>query len=124
MPAFVSARDVYDPIFRELAVTRAEALGVPAVVGIYAAMSGPSYETPAEIEMLRRLGATVVGMSVVPEAMPARALGMRVLALCSVTNVYGEDVRHEQVVRVSRKVSAVVGRLLVDLSPRLLAEGV
>jgi inosine/guanosine/xanthosine phosphorylase family protein len=122
-PAFVGARDVYDPALRELALARAEALGIRAVVGVYAAMSGPAYETPAEIEMLRRAGATVVGMSVVPEAMPARALGMRVVGLCSLTNVYGEDVQHEEVVRVSNETAGAVGRLLVDLCPRLPSEG-
>jgi purine-nucleoside phosphorylase len=118
-PAFIGARDVYDPALRALAQERAEVLGVRAVTGVYAAMSGPAYETPAEVEMLRRLGATVVGMSVVPEAMPARALGMRVMALCSLTNVYGEDVRHEEVVRVSNETAGAVGTLLVDLAPRL-----
>jgi purine-nucleoside phosphorylase len=122
-PAFVGARDVYDPALRELALARAEALGIRAVLGVYAAMSGPAYETPAEIEMLRRAGATVVGMSVVPEAMPARALGMRVVGLCSLTNVYGEDVQHEEVVRVSNETAGAVGRLLVDLCPRLPSEG-
>jgi purine-nucleoside phosphorylase len=122
-PAFIGARDVYDPTLRELALARAEALGIRAVLGVYAAMSGPAYETPAEIEMLREVGATVVGMSVVPEAMPARALGMRVVGLCTLTNVYGEDVRHEEVVRVSNETAAAVGRLLVDLCPRLPSEG-
>ena len=122
-PAFVGARDVYDRALRELAVARAEALGIRAVLGVYAAMGGPAYETPAEIEMLRRLGATVVGMSVVPEAMPARALGMRVVGLCSLTNVYGEDVQHEEVVRVSNETAGAVGRLLVDLCPSLPSEG-
>jgi len=122
-PAFVGARDVYDPALQELALARAEDLGIRAVLGVYAAMSGPAYETPAEIEMLRRVGATVVGMSVVPEAMPARALGMRVIGLCSLTNAYGEDVHHEEVVRVSNETAAAVGRLLVDLCPRLPSEG-
>ena len=118
-PGFVGARDVYDPAIRELVMSRAAELGIRAVEGVYGAMSGPAYETPAEIEMLRRLGATVVGMSVVPEAMPARALGMRVVGLASVTNVYGEDVRHEDVVRVSNETAAAIGRLLVDLCPRM-----
>ena len=68
---------------------------------------------------LRAAGATVVGMSMVPEALPARALGLRVLGLCSVTNALGEDVEHDEVVRVSNETALAVGRLLVDLFPRL-----
>jgi len=71
------------------------------------------------VAMLQSLGATVVGMSMVPEALPARALGMRVLGLCSLTNAFGEPVSHEEVVRVSNETAIAVGRLLVDLFPRL-----
>jgi purine-nucleoside phosphorylase len=69
-------------------------------MGVYAAMSGPAYETPTEVRMLQATGATVVGMSMVPEALPATALGMRVLGVCSLTNAFGEHVEHEEVVRV------------------------
>lgn len=123
MPAFVNTRDVYDPSLADLALARAEALGIRAALGVYAAMSGPAYETPTEVGMLQHLGATVVGMSMVPEALPAHALGMRVLGVCSLTNAFGEDVIHEEVVRVSNETAVAVGRLLVDLFPRLPAEG-
>jgi purine-nucleoside phosphorylase len=82
-------------------------------------MRGPAYETPAEVEMLARAGATVVGMSMVPESLPAHALGMRVLGICSLTNALGEPVTHEDVLRVSHETAAAIGRLLVDLLPRL-----
>lgn len=123
MPAFVNTRDVYDPSLADLALARAEALGIRAALGVYAAMSGPAFETPTEVGMLQHLGATVVGMSMVPEALPAHALGMRVLGVCSLTNAFGEDVIHEEVVRVSNETAVAVGRLLVDLFPRLPAEG-
>jgi purine-nucleoside phosphorylase len=123
MPAFVNTRAVYDPALADLALARAEALGIGAALGVYAAMSGPAYETPSEVAMLARLGATVVGMSMVPESLPAHALGMRVLGLCSLTNAFGEDVTHEEVLRVSDETAVAVGRLLVDLFPRLPAEG-
>jgi purine-nucleoside phosphorylase len=123
MPAFVNAQAIYDPALRELALERAAALGVRAAVGVYAAMSGPAYETPTEVAMLQTLGATVVGMSMVPEALPAHAMGMRVLGLCSLTNAFGEHVSHEEVVRVSNETAIAVGRLLVDLFPRLPSEG-
>jgi purine-nucleoside phosphorylase len=123
MPAFISASEVYDRALGELALERAEALGIVASMGVYAAMSGPAYETPTEVAFLRGAGATVVGMSIVPEALPARALGMRVLGLCSLTNAVGEHVEHDEVVRVSNDTAIAVGRLLVDLLPRLETKG-
>jgi inosine/guanosine/xanthosine phosphorylase family protein len=119
MPAFVGLHDTYDASLIGLAIERAEVLGVRATTGVYAAMSGPAYETPAEIEFLRRAGATVVGMSIVPEAVPSRALELRVLGLCSVTNAFGAPVEHDEVVRVSNETAKAVGRLLVDLLPRM-----
>jgi purine-nucleoside phosphorylase len=117
-PAFVSG-NVYDPALRALALERAARIGVLASEGVYGAMRGPAYETPAEVEMLARAGATVVGMSMVPESLPAHALGMRVLGICSLTNALGEPVTHEDVLRVSHETAAAIGRLLVDLLPRL-----
>jgi purine-nucleoside phosphorylase len=123
MPAFINAQEVYDRSIADLAIERSAALGIGAAPGVYAAMSGPAYETPTEVAMLQRLGATVVGMSMVPEALPARALGMRVLGICSLTNAFGEHVTHEEVVRVSNETALAVGRLLVDLLPRLPGQG-
>jgi len=122
-PAFINTQEVYDRAIADLAIARSEALGIPVAEGIYAAMSGPAYETPTEVAMLQHLGATVVGMSMVPEALPARALGMRVLGICSLTNAFGEHVTHEEVVRVSNETALAVGRLLVDLLPRLPGQG-
>lgn len=119
MPAFIPMQGVYDAELGDLALERAAELGIRSARGIYAAMSGPAYETPAEVAFVRNAGATVVGMSMVPEAVPARALGLRVLGLCSVTNALGEDVAHEEVVRVSNETAVEVGRLLTDLLPRL-----
>lgn len=123
MPAFVNTQEIYDRRLTDMAFEEAEALGIRAAMGVYAAMSGPSYETPAEVKMLQQLGATVVGMSMVPETLPAHALGMRVLGLCSLTNAFGEHVTHDEVVRVSNETAMAVGRLLVDLFPRLPSEG-
>lgn len=117
-PPFVDLLDVYDARLSELAVREAERLGAPVARGVYLAVPGPTYETPAEIEFMRRVGGTVVGMSVVPEALPARALGMRVLGLFSVTNVVGEEVDHLQVVRMGERMSGVLGRLLEAIVPR------
>lgn len=119
MPTFISTTGVYDAALRDLALERAQSLGIASSAGVYAAMSGPAYETPTELAMLRNAGATVVGMSMVPESLPAAALEMRVLGLCSLTNAFGEHVEHDEVVRVSNETAAAMGRLLVDLMPRL-----
>ncbi|MGZ8582817.1 MAG: purine-nucleoside phosphorylase [Actinomycetota bacterium] len=119
MPTFISTTGVYDEALRDLAFERAQALGITSSIGVYAAMSGPAYETPTEVKMLQGAGATVVGMSMVPEARPATALEMRVLGICSLTNAFGEHVEHDEVVRVSNETAVAVGRLLVDLFPRM-----
>lgn len=107
-PAFVELTRVYPPELLQRALAAAEEIGLPASRGVYAAMPGPTYETPAEAEFLRRSGATVVGMSVVPEATAAAALGMRCLGLFCVTNTVGVEVTHEEVTRVA---SDFAGRL-------------
>jgi len=122
-PAFVNAEAVYDEALRRVARERAAALEIPVVEGVYAATRGPAFETPAEVEMLARLGATVVGMSMVPEALPAHALGLRVLGICSLTNALGDHVSHEEVLRASAISADAIGRLLMDLLPRLTDQG-
>ncbi|HET8657290.1 MAG TPA: purine-nucleoside phosphorylase, partial [Longimicrobiaceae bacterium] len=77
----------YDPDLRRIAVETALERGVPLEAGVYAAVLGPSYETPAEIRMLRALGADAVGMSTVPEVVAARALGLRCLGVSCITNL-------------------------------------
>lgn len=114
-PPFVDLSGVYDRELAEIAMASAEAGDIRVSRGVYAAASGPSYETPAEVQFLRRSGATVVGMSVVPEAVPARALRMRVLGLFFVTNAAGAELNHEEVVRESDRMAAAIGRLLKDV---------
>jgi purine-nucleoside phosphorylase len=77
----------YDPELCDLARDVARDRGIRLDEGVYAAVLGPSYETPAEVRMLGRLGADAVGMSTVPEALAARARGVRVLGISSITNV-------------------------------------
>jgi purine-nucleoside phosphorylase len=86
-PRFPDMTDVYDRELRSLAHVSAENAGFHLREGVYAALMGPAYETPAEIRMLRTLGADVVGMSTVPEALAARHMGARVLGLSCVTNL-------------------------------------
>lgn len=118
-PAFIGMRDVYDPVCRDLVLRRAAAMGIVATQGVYAATGGPAYETQAELTLLRNAGAHVVGMSMVPEAVPARALGLRVVGLCMVTNALGDTVAHADVVRVAGETAVAVGRLLADVVPDL-----
>jgi purine-nucleoside phosphorylase len=114
-PAFVDVSGVYDAELSDAALRILRDHGTAASEGVYAAMAGPSYETPAETEMLRRLGATVVGMSTVPEAVAARALGMRVLGLSFVTNAAGGAVSHEEVLLASKTAAEAIGRVVAEL---------
>ena len=87
--------------------------------GVYAQWPGPQYETPAEIRMLRTLGADLVGMSTALEAIAARAAGVEVLGLSLVTNLAagmsGEPLSHEEVLQVGREAAARMGELLARL---------
>lgn len=114
-PAFVDVSGVYDAELSDAALRILRDHGTAASEGVYAAIAGPSYETPAETEMLRRLGATVVGMSTVPEAVAARALGMRVLGLSFVTNAAGGAVSHEEVLLASKTAAEAIGLVVTEL---------
>jgi len=113
----------YDPELRLLAVEAAAELGVPLESGVYAGVLGPSYETAAEVRMLAKLGADVVGMSTVLEVIAARARGLRCLAFSVVTNkatgLGGGALSHAEVVEVGRKAGARLAELLRGLVPRI-----
>lgn len=123
-PAFVDVSRVYEPELSAAALASAQAHlagardGARSGEGVYGAASGPSYETPSESEFLRRAGATVVGMSMVPEAVAACALGMRVLGLSFVTNAAGTPTSHEEVLLASKSAAEAIGRIIADLVPR------
>jgi purine-nucleoside phosphorylase len=123
-PAFVDVSQVYDPDLSDLALASARARldGTDRQGrvrdGVYVALPGPSYETPAETRMLRQLGATVVGMSTVPEAVAARALGMRVLGLAFATNAAGVEISHEEVLAASNAAAGTIGQVIVELVNR------
>jgi len=115
-PRFPSLRDAYDPNLRARLHAAAEALGIELHDGVYLAVSGPSFETPAEIRAFRTLGADVVGMSTVPEVIAARHAGLRVAAVSAVTNLAegmgGEELSHEQTLRVAKEGAARLGPLI------------
>jgi purine-nucleoside phosphorylase len=116
-PAFVNPADAYDLGLARAAMDAAAASGLPVAPGVYAAGAGPTYETPVEIEYLRRAGATVVGMSVVPEVCAAAALGMRFLGLYCVTNLAGPGTSHQEVERVAGAFAPRLGAVLERVLP-------
>jgi purine-nucleoside phosphorylase len=112
--------EAYDAGLRDLALSVAEAQGVRLHDGVYAGLLGPSFETPAEVRMLRGLGADVVGMSTVVETIAARALGLKVLGLSLVTNAAaGKDLGHAEVLEAGLRAQASLTKLLTALLPRL-----
>jgi xanthosine phosphorylase len=115
-PRFPSLRAAYDAELRDRLHRAAEALGVTLHDGVYLAVAGPSFETPAEIRAFRTLGADLVGMSTVPEVIAARHAGLRVAAVSAVTNLAegmgGEELSHEQTLRVARQGAAALAPLL------------
>lgn len=124
-PRFPDMSGVYSRRLHAIADEEANRLGLVLHSGIYACLPGPSYETPAEIRMLRALGADVVGMSTVPEAIVARHSGMEVLAFALVTNaaagVTGEAISHENVLEAGRKAVPRLGSLIEAVVERVAA---
>ncbi len=113
---FVDLSRAYDPELRKEARRAARACGLKCFEGIYAAVLGPNYETPSEIRALRRLGADAVGMSAVPEVMAARQLGVRVLAIATITNraagLSQRPVTHQEVLETGKRSAENLGRWL------------
>ena len=115
-PRFPDMSAVYAPELQEIVVEEARAIGVEVRRGIYGALSGPSYETPSEIHLLRNLGADAVGMSTVPEAIVARHMGLEVLGISCITNmaagITDEPINHEEVMATGDRVREVFTLLL------------
>jgi purine-nucleoside phosphorylase len=115
----------YDPVLIRMLRDAALECGIPVASGVYAAMIGPAYETPAEIRMLERLGADAVGMSTVPEVLTARALGMRVAGVSCITNVASgmssAALTHAEVLETTARVAASFERLVTELVQRVAA---
>lgn len=123
-PRFFDMSRAYDPRYRELACEAAAAIGVGLRQGVYAGLLGPSYETPAEIRMLRTLGADAVGMSTVPEVVAATHAGLRAVGLACLTNmaagVLDEPLDHDEVMRTAERVrehfTGLIGELVVRIA--------
>lgn len=122
-PRFPDMTFCYSPRLRELALECAHQIGVPLQQGVYACLSGPTYETPAEIRYLRVIGADLVGMSTVPEAIALNHMGAEVVAFSCVTNmaagITNEKINHEEVLETGRQVREQFIRLIRALLPRV-----
>lgn len=126
-PRFIDMSEAYDGRLRQAALKAGRALGLKCFEGVYASLLGPSYETPAEIRMLRRLGADVVGMSTVPEVIAARQCGLRVVAVATISNraagLSRRPLSHQEVLKVGERASRGLARLLERII-ELLREGI
>jgi purine-nucleoside phosphorylase len=115
--------EAYDRALRALLRDAARAAGVAVQEGVYFGLLGPSYETPAEIRMLERLGADAVGMSTVPEVIVARALGLRVAAVSCITNlacgIAQHPLSHAEVLEAGARVGAQFRALVREFVQRL-----
>ncbi len=122
-PRFPDMTEVYSPRLRLLADEVGRAAGHTLPHGVYAALLGPSYETPAEIRYLRTIGADAVGMSTVPEAIAARHMGMEVLGISCITNmaagVLPKPLDHSEVMETARRVRGQFIALLEGIIARL-----
>ncbi len=122
-PRFPDMSEVYSTRLRQLAGDAARARGLTLAHGVYAALHGPSYETPAEIRYLRTIGADAVGMSTAPEAIVARHMGVDVLGISCITNmaagVLPQPLVHDEVMEVARRVRGEFCALLEGIVERL-----
>jgi len=123
-PRFPDMTAAYTPAYIEVAHEVARGMKVVLAEGVYMALRGPSYETPAEIRMMRKLGADAVGMSTVPEVIVARHCGIKVLAISCITNVAAglapTEINHAEVMEVGTRAGRQLAELIVGTIPRLV----
>lgn len=123
-PRFPDMTEAYSRGFREVAWAAGKTIGLDLPEGVYAAVTGPSYETPAEIRYLRAIGADLVGMSTVPETIAANHMGMKVLGISCVTNhaagVIDQRLDHKEVLEVGERMKGTLIELLRRVLPQLL----
>ncbi len=122
-PRFPDMSQAYYKPYREIALAAAAKLGKMLYQGVYAALLGPNYETPAEIRYLRTIGADLVGMSTVPEVIAARHMGIKVLAISCVTNmaagILDRPINHEEVLETGERVRGDFTALLQAVLPEI-----
>ena len=124
-PRFPDMTRAYSRAYRQIAREEAGKLNIMLHEGVYAGLLGPSYETPAEIEYLRRIGADLVGMSTVAEVIAARHMGIEVLAISCVTNmaagILDQPLSHAEVMETGERVKSTFEALLRAVLPRIAA---
>jgi purine-nucleoside phosphorylase len=122
-PRFPDMSEAYSSAYRTIAKQAGEALGLTLKEGVYAALPGPNYETPAEIRYLRTIGADLVGMSTVPEVIAANHKGIKVLGISCVTNmaagILPQKLTHSEVMETGERVKETLAALLRAVLPRL-----
>jgi purine-nucleoside phosphorylase len=122
-PRFPDMTSAYAPDYIALAHQAAREIGIKLAQGVYAALRGPSYETPSEIRMLIKLGADAVGMSTVPEVIVARHAGVKVLGFSCITNtaagLANKEIDHSEVMEVGARAGKQLSELIVRIIPRL-----
>jgi len=122
-PRFPDMTRAYSKAYREIALAEARRLGITVNEGVYAALLGPSYETPAEIRYLRTIGADVVGMSTVAEVIAAVHMGIKALAISCVTNmaagILDQPINHEEVLETGARVRGQFEALLRAILPKI-----
>jgi purine-nucleoside phosphorylase len=122
-PRFPDMTSAYDKKFRELTLAAGRRLSIDLGEGVYAALAGPSYETPAEIRYLRSIGADLVGMSTVPEVIAARHSGLRALGISCVTNaaagVLDQPLDHNEVLETAERVKSQFIGVLRAVIPQI-----
>ncbi|MCA8924651.1 MAG: purine-nucleoside phosphorylase [Planctomycetes bacterium] len=122
-PRFPDMGQAYDPEFQAVTHALAAELGIKLQQGVYTVLSGPSYETPAEVRMLRGLGGDAVGMSTVPEVIACRQMGLRVLGISLISNLAAglsqTPLSHKEVIETAARVQQDFVRLIEHLVPRL-----
>jgi purine-nucleoside phosphorylase len=122
-PRFPDMSAAYDPGLRDLLRQSAQALGLRLQEGVYSVISGPSYETPAEVRLLGRLGADACGMSTIPEVIACRQMGLRVLGISLISNLAAGIARHPlthaEVIETARRVGEDFVKLVTAVVPRL-----
>jgi purine-nucleoside phosphorylase len=125
-PRFPDMSEAYCKPYRDIALAEGEKLGMDLKEGVYAALSGPSFETPAEIRYLRTIGADMVGMSTVPEVIVARHMGIRVLGISCMTNmaagILDQPINHAEVIETGERVKDQFVALLRSVIPRIAEE--
>jgi purine-nucleoside phosphorylase len=123
-PRFPDMSEAYSRHFRDLARAIGHQIGVDLQEGVYAAVPGPNYETPAEIRYLRAIGADLVGMSTIPETIAANHMGMKVLGISCVTNhaagVIDQKLNHTEVLEVGERMKGTLIELLRRILPQLV----